>query len=421
MRIRRSLLLGLGAALALVGVALTVARPWSGGPVSVPAGQSTPPQQAGAWQGSTDRTIETLQSRLTRTPAEPGLLAQLGLAYLQKARETADPTYYHRAEQALGQALALAPQHPDALQGMGTLALARHQFEDALAYGRRVVAANPGRAAGWGIIGDALVELGRYEEAVAAVQRMVDTRPDLSSYARVSHLRELHGDLPGAVEAMERAVRAGAPATENTAYVRVQLANLLVTAGRVEEAERHYRATLAVIPGYAPALGGLARVNAARGNDAEAERLLTQAVAGFPAPEHVIALGELYSRHGRQVEAERQFGLVRAIMRLYQESGMEIDVELALFESDHGDPEAAVRLAEAGYARRPNIHAAGALAWALHRAGRTDEARPYLDEAQRLGTQDPILLARAAAIRGQAAGDGGEALRSRRPALGANR
>ena len=79
---------------------------------------------------------------------------------------------------------------------------------------------------------DALVELGRYDAARAELQAMVDRRPNLSGYARVSYLRELHGDLDGAVEAMRLAVDAGGPAAENGAYVSTLLGELERRRGR---------------------------------------------------------------------------------------------------------------------------------------------------------------------------------------------
>ncbi len=181
---------------------------------------------------TTDTTIETLQSYLSKGPPRADLLAALGQAYLQKARESGNPAYYPKAEQVLRRALELAPEQAEALTGMGALALARHQFSEALDWGQRAVRANPHRAAGYGVVADALIELGRYEEAVAVVQAMVDTRPDQASYARVSYLRELYGDVDGAIEAMRRAVSAGAPTGEGTAYVQVQLGTLLFNVGR---------------------------------------------------------------------------------------------------------------------------------------------------------------------------------------------
>ncbi len=348
---------------------------------------------------STDTTIETLQSYLSKSPPRADLLAALGGAYLQKARETGNPVYYPKAEQVLRRALELAPEQAETLTGMGALALARHQFSEALDWGQRAVRANPRRAASYGVVADALVELGRYDEAVAVVQTMVDTRPDQASYARVSYLRELYGDVEGAIEAMRRAVSAGAPGSEGTAYVQVQLGLLFFTTGRYDEAEREFQAALQRVPDYGRALAGLALVRSAGGNDAAAIALLTKAIETMPLPEYVIALGDLYAHSGRTEEAQRQYDLARALARLQQANGADLDVELALFEADHGAvDDAAVARVRAAYARRPSIHAADALAWTLYRVGRPAEAEPYAREALRLGTKDPLKLYHAAMI-----------------------
>lgn len=176
-------------------------------------------------------------------------LAILGLTELQLARETADPAHYARAETAFDRSLEIDPQNVDALIGRGTLALARHEFADALEIGQRAVALRPSTARIYGIIGDAQVELGRYEDALVTIQQMVDLRSGLASYSRVSYLRELHGDLPGAIAAMELAVDAEGPSPENTEYVRVQLGNLHFASGDLAEAERTYRTSLARLPG----------------------------------------------------------------------------------------------------------------------------------------------------------------------------
>ena len=59
------------------------------------------------------------------------------------------------------------------------------------------------------MIADAEIELGRYRDAARTIQRLVDTKPGLPAYARVSYYRELHGDVIGALRAMRYAVSAG--------------------------------------------------------------------------------------------------------------------------------------------------------------------------------------------------------------------
>jgi tetratricopeptide (TPR) repeat protein len=329
---------------------------------------------------------------------DPAAATAAGFAALQRARETGDPSQYAQAEQAFNRALQEDPNDLDAIVGSGSLALSRHQFAHALQLGQRAQALNPNAARVYGVIGDAQVELGRYDQAVATVQRMVDLRPDLASYSRVSYLRELYGDLDGAIEAMTAAVSASAGTAENTEYVRVQLGNLYFGTGDLDAAERTYQLSLAHLPDYHFALAGLARVEAARGDLNGAVDLYARAAARLPLPELVIGLGESLEAAGRSDEAADQYALVGAMQQLFAANGVRNDLELAAFFADHGDADEAVTLAFAGYAERPTIFAADTVAWALHRAGRSAEALPYVEEALRLGTQNSRLLYHAGVI-----------------------
>jgi tetratricopeptide (TPR) repeat protein len=398
---RRPEVLFLAALLALAVVATWRMAEQPSGPVGVDISM---PAVAGPGD---PRSIARLQERLRRNPNDVDAAASLGLALLQRARETGDPGLYAQAEQALQLALAREPDHVEALVGQGALALARHHFAEALEWGERASAAAPQLAAVYGVLADAYVELGRYDEAVAAAQRMVDIRPGIDSYSRVAYLRELHGDLPGAAAAMAMAVEAGTPGAENAAWASVQLGNLRLAQGDVAGAKEVFAGALAQRPGYPHAEAGLARVAAARGELAAAARGYEAALARLPLPEFAIALGDIYEAQGLADEAMQQRGLVRAMQQLNAGAGVDVDMELALFDADHGpDPQATVAKARAAYDRRPSIYAADALAWALHRAGRDDEAAQYSVQALRLGTRDPALRLRAgliAAARGDTA------------------
>ncbi len=375
---------------------------------------------AGARETTTDRLVATLQQRLKQKADDGRALSSLGAAYLQKARETGDPAYYGRAETALRRALDLLPDDVDTLNGLGLLALARHQFGDAQALGRRAIALNDYKALSYGVLGDAEVELGEYDAAVKTFQRMVDLRPDLSSYARVSYIRELHGDVAGAVDAMRKAVVAGGPATENVAWTQTQLGLLFFNQGDLAGAEAEFRAILAQQPGYIPAAVGMARVHAARGEVDAALALLKPAVDVMPLPEYVILLGDVYTVAGHAQEAEQQYALVRVIQALHRANGVELDLETALFEADH-DPDLADALVRArhAYQQRPSIYGADALAWTLYKAGQPDEAQRYSAEALRLGTRDALLHYHAGMI-ALARGDRAEAQRLLEEALRIN-
>lgn len=184
-----------------------------------------------------------------------------------------------------------------------------------LATGERAVALSPRSPAAYGVIGDAAVELGRYERAVEASQAMVDLRPDLASYSRVAYARELHGDLPGAIVAMRRAINAGTPRSEATNWARVQLGHLYVTTGDLDAAEREYRIALRALPDYVHAIAGRGRVAAARGDLPGAIAHDTQAQGLVPLPELAAALSDLYVATGDGGAVARQDDLVRAIAR----------------------------------------------------------------------------------------------------------
>ena len=252
--------------------------------------------QAGFSPGgnSTAASVSKLQAKLLANPNDVTSLDALGLAYQQRARETGDPAYYTKSEQVLNRALRLAPRDLIATSGLGSLALSRHRFAEALTLGRKAHAISPTTALNYGITGDALVELGRYPAAFEAFDTMATLKPSLSSYARVSHGLELLGRVPEAIETMKLAVGAAQGQGEPEAWTRFQLGKLYWSIGRVAAAERQDRAALRVFPGYHYALDALARIEAAKGHNRAAIALQQQAVDTIPLPQYVAQLGDLY-------------------------------------------------------------------------------------------------------------------------------
>jgi len=340
---------------------------------------------------STASLVADLQSRLRANPKDEHSYTLLGLAYQQRARETGDPSWYSRSEGMLRRALALDAKDYLAVSGLGSLALSRHRFRDALVLGRQARALNPYSARPYGVVGDALVELGRYGEAFRAFDTMNRLRPSLSSYARVSYGRELIGRTAAAIRAMKLAVDAASGAAEPTAWTHVQLGKLYFNHGRIAAAEREYRFALRIFPGYPYGLDALASALAARGAYRQAIAAERSAVDAIPLPQYVAALGDLYRVTGRPALARRQYALIGAIERLLRANGVRTDLEIALFQVDHG---IALRhaLARARLARseRPSIDGDDVLAWALARNGHCAEALPYSRRALRLGTQDAL-------------------------------
>ncbi len=345
-----------------------------------------------------DQTIAALQTHLSAVPDDARGFAQLGLAYSAAATLSGDPTYYPKAGQALQTSLQIQPDdNADALIGMGIVANAKHAFADGVRYGRAALVLEPDAAHILGVIGDGQLELGHYPAAFATFRRMVHMRPDIASYARVSYARELKGNVPGALSAMRRALRAaGSP--DDAAWVSYQLGGLHLRAGRTGRAAHAFRQSEALSPTSVPPHAGLARVAWERGDVDTAIRGYRWVVARLPLPEHVIALGDLYTVAGRSQQADDAYALARTEATLFRANGVNVDVELALFEADHGDAATALTDAEAGWAARHSINAADAMAWASYRSGRYRSAARYERTALHLGTRDALYRYHAAMI-----------------------
>ncbi|MET4926511.1 hypothetical protein P3L51_29865 [Streptomyces sp. PSRA5] len=335
-------------------------------------------------------SIAALRADLRRLPENPVGWAQLGMAYVQQGRTTADPALYAKAESALRRSLKVQPRdNYQAETGMGALAAARHDFATALTWGRRAAATNSSNAAAQGVLADAYTQLGRYEESYRAVQRMTDLRPDTSSLARASYTWELRGDVPRARALMKRALDDAASPSDR-AFARLHLATLAQESGDAGTALREASAGLRGARDDAPLLEARARAHAALGHDRQAVADYTTAVAIVPLPQYVLGLGELQQSLGRDAEARTQYAVLRAQEQVRRAGGAPADTDAILFEADHGDAARAVTMGRAAVEARPFIAVQDAYAWALHRAGRDAEALPYADRALALGTRGAL-------------------------------
>jgi tetratricopeptide (TPR) repeat protein len=336
-----------------------------------------------------DRHIAMAQAMITRAPQSPDGYNALADAYTRKARETGDFGYYARVEAALKRSFEVAPDNHDATRMQGYLLLAYHRFEEALPVARRAVEQKPNDYEAYGAVVDALVELGRYDEAKRAVQVMLDVRPYTASYARASYLRSLYGDTEGAIEAMRLAVQSANPGDpESVAWCRVHLGDELMNAGKRAEAEREYDHALFLFPDYHLALAAKARARLAADDRQGAVEFYKRAQGRVPSPETAIALGGIYAKSGHAEDAKRQFELVEFVERTGA-SGGTYSRQLALFWADHDMKlDEALAVARREREARSDIYASDVLAWCLYKKGQYAEAKIAIEEALRLGTRD---------------------------------
>jgi tetratricopeptide (TPR) repeat protein len=357
-----------------------------------PAAVPEQPVTATAQVDPLTASITAAQQRLEEVPGDYTTWAQLGSAYVEQARVTADPAYYDKADGALQKSLELRPQGNDvALTGQGALANARHDFAAAATLGDEAVAINPYSATAWGVLADARTQLGDYPGATEAVQQMLDLQPGIASFTRASYDAELHGDLVNARSALEQALEA-APDPAGKAFCRTYLGALDFSTGHLEEAGAQFSAGLQEAPGDPTLLLGQARVLAARGETEAAVAAFRSVVDARPLPEYFVEFGEYLQSLGREEAADQQFALVETVRQLFAASGVVDDLTTALYAANQGDAGTAVAAAEAEFARRQNIDSQDALAWALHVAGRDAEALPLARQATSLGGRSALFL-----------------------------
>lgn len=361
---------------------------------------------------TTDQRIAKLERRLKWSPKDHAVRNELAGAFLQKMRETADGSYLDRASALVGLILADDPTNYEARRRLVEIQMQKHKFAEAAALAEALLKDRSDDSTLWGLLGDAQMERGDYERAADAYQIMVDLRPGLPSYARVSFYRFVTGDAAGAIEAMRQAVAVGGP-PEYVAWCLSDLGNMLMKTGAVASADAEYKKALELVPGYHRALAGMGRVLASKGRNEEAARVFLDAQTRAPYPEYAAELVKLYRTLGRPDQARKQLRMLDVIDRLGKAAGETANRSLALALADlEHRPARALELALSELEVRRDVYTHDALAWALFRNGKTAEAAESIRNALALNTPEPSFHEHAATIF-EALGDGAEARRHR--------
>lgn len=360
--------------------------------------------QALEW-ASTKEKAEKLIRTVRETPGD--IKSALGLAtlYIQEGRATGDYTYYDEAAMKyIDDVLNAEPKNFEALMLKAIVQLSQHHFSEGLQTAKQAKDINPYNAYVYGLMTDGNVETGNYPAAVESCDKMVSIRPDLRSYSRISYLREIHGDAPGAIEAMNEAVKAGFPGEEGTEWARVQLAHLYEATGNLKAAEMHYTIALQERPGYAHAVAGLGNIAVANKAYGKAISLYQQADTLLSDYSFKEKEAEVYLLTGQKEKADKLLDnivstLTAAAGQGEAGAGHHVDKELAYVYLLKGQPGKAFEHAEAEYKRRPkNNDVNEAVAWALAADKDAAKALPYLHAALSTGCKNPVLLCRAGLI-----------------------
>ncbi len=346
---------------------------------------------------STNPRIQKAQTLIEKMPDSPRGYNSLAAAYIKSARETGDFSLNSKAETAINHALEVEPENLDARKLKASLHLTFHRFQEGLEAGLELQKTNPNDPFIYGVLTDANMELGNYKEAVEAAQKMVDLRPNMESYARVSYVRTHYGDSDGAIQAMSLAARIADPMDkEAQAWCLTYLGNEYFKVGRFEEAEKQYDTALQTFPNYHLALVGKGHTRAADGDYENAIKFLTQSQDRVPQTETIILLGDLYKKTGNADKTQEQYKLAEFIEQKLGNTDMR---RLALLWADQNIKlDEALAIAEREHATRKDIFTADIYAWCLYKKGNFQEAKNIINEAMRLKTKDARIFYHAGMI-----------------------
>lgn len=342
------------------------------------------------------RAVELIKLR----PENSDHWVRLGDILRQHARDTLDFTLYRPVERCYLRAAGIDPQNQLAFVGLAWATGAGHRFEESLKAARQALVLDPQNAEAYGLIGDAEVEAGAYDDAAEDYAKMLELRPGLAAYSRMGHLLFLQGNSSAAMDWLRKAIHAGGEHPEHVAWCAAELAKILCHEGAAPLALQTLAEPRRRSPDNLALLAAEAHARAATGDEKRAIELLERAVALCPQHETLALLHDLYLAAGRKDDARAVVSRVEDLHRRLEEAYVfGGEGQLARFYADRGENLAtAVTLAEREYAHHKTAAAADTLAWTYFRAGRIAETRRLVSGLLRQNVTDATVLYHIALI-----------------------
>lgn len=352
------------------------------------------------------RTVEEMNARLDSRPGDGAAVVRLADALIRLQRVNNDGRAVIAAEDRLRAFLKIAPDHYEAQRMLAAVLLSQHRFADAIRQANLVSARDPRDAWNYGAIGDGYLELGDYERAFEAFDKMGQLQPGPAAYARTAYGLEIKGDLGGALEYMRRAADGtSANDPESQAWHYVQTGDLLLQLGRVGDARREYEHAAATFPNHPLAMAGLAKIKILDGDRPGARLTYQEQLARVPTPDLAVVVGDLLDAAGDAVGAEQYYRMAEQIERAAWGNGVKQPQVLARFwcERDRNLPDAFGLAQDAGRLKR-DIFTMDTVAWCAFKAGHFAEANQASAQAIRTGSVDARIRYHRAEILAAAGG-----------------
>ena len=348
-----------------------------------------------------EQSIAAARKAIGDKPTEYAGYNLLATALVRRGQDTSDVSFYAQAEDAVKKSLEIAPNNFDAAKIRVSILLGEHEYPAALEAAKTLNKRVPDDVMVYGLLTDADVELGNYEDAEDSAQWMLNLRPgNLPALTRAARLRELFGDAEGAYELMELAYQSTSPTeTGERASILTQMGHLRLASGSTDAAEKLFQQALAALPSNPSALGNLAQVRITQKRYAEAVVLLQQRYQGATHAEYLYDLAETLQLAGRDAEARKAFADFEAKSLAESSRKDNSNRKLVFYYADHAHrPARALEVAKQEYAWRHDVYTLDAYAWALHVNGQDAEACKQIEAALAVGIRDSTIFAHAGEI-----------------------
>ena len=352
---------------------------------------------------ATDKIIDFYESQIKRSPDDYFNYNRIGELYIRKARETGDLSYYDIAEEFLNKAIGLNINNYPSYIYLGQVSSSRHDFAETLRHAQKAIEINDKEASAYGIMGDAYIELGKYEKAKKAYEKMAKLKPSLFSLSRLSHIKDITGDTGGSISDMKKSISYGVRhrlPKENIAWAEVILGSMYFNKGDLKNAETHYKKSLSLLENYYLALEHIAELNAVTGNYDQAIKVYNQVLEINPNPDFYIALADVFVKQGNQDRATELYKIAKAKYETYLNNGFNgyLGHHAQFYADKEIDIQKALQLAKKDLEIKKDIHAFDTLAWVYYKLGNYEEALSYSSESLKQGTKDAEIYFHAGMI-----------------------
>jgi tetratricopeptide (TPR) repeat protein len=357
--------------------------------------------KAAEWEKTKEKVAE-LNLKIVKNVNDIKARLQIAVIYISEVRTTGQQSYYYPAiHHILDGVLALDQKNFEAWVYKASVKMSQHQFAEAKAMAEKAMAIIPDNAYVYGVLVDANVELGKYQEAIAMSDKMQALKPSLESYSRASYLREIFGDYPGAIQAMQMAVAAGIPGSESCEWARVALGDLYLISGHLDDAENIYETSLQVRPAFPNAEIGLAKTEKARKNYTASITHTENAIRVLSESSYVSMLADLYFLKGDTDKAKEIYDEVLQLLEKGEKEQANVpadskhngnrELAMACLNTDQTDK--ALEYAQADLNIRPdNIDANELLARIAYIKGEYTLAKASADKMLLTNTMNPNYL-----------------------------